>query len=84
MYESACEYLKGKDAVVPGWIDVTSGGRDSESSGGIPTSLVARVDEYADVEEMLCDRSLHRISSRTSSDVRVFCEATDESKKSCK
>lgn len=63
-------------------MDVINGGKDPESSGGTPTSLADRAEEDADAAEMLCDRSLHRISPCTSPAVRVFCEAIDESKSS--
>ena len=57
MYESACEKRNGKDATVPGWIDLMSGGYDSAPSGGIPASLLVDSEDSAEYESIESDCS---------------------------
>jgi hypothetical protein len=49
MYESAWLNRRGKDAMVPTWIDETSGGKMSESAGGMPgLEVSAEAEAYAE------------------------------------
>ena len=62
MYVSACEKRKGKDATVPGWIALTSGGTISASAGGMPASAAVS-DENAERLSIPSERSLNASSS---------------------
>ena len=81
-YVSAWLMRRGKEAGVPACIPVTSGGRASASTGGIPS--VDEKQEKAEFWSIPCDLSRHLISSASCEARSLFSLECDSSIRSCK